>query len=79
MKLIDPQGRIVRTHTSTDAVGGFYSFKFKTAEKAQTGKWLVKALVGGSTFSKSLMIETVRPNRLKLELSFKEKNADKEL
>ena len=79
MKLIDPQGRIVKTKTSTDSVGGFYAFTFKTAEKAQTGNWLIKAFVGGSTFSKSLMVETVRPNRLKLELSFKDKaNAEKD-
>ena len=75
MQLIDPQGRIVKTKTSTDSVGGFYAFNFKTAEKAQTGNWLVKAFVGGSTFSKSLMIETVRPNRLKVELSFKDKDS----
>ncbi|MEH6456130.1 MAG: MG2 domain-containing protein, partial [Cocleimonas sp.] len=74
MKLIDPQGRVVKTKTSTDAVGGFYAFNFKTAEKAQTGNWLVKAFVGGSSFSKSLMIETVRPNRLKIELSFTDKD-----
>ncbi len=76
MQLIDPQGRIVKTKTSTNSVGGFYAFNFKTAEKAQTGNWLVKAFVGGSTFSKSLMIETVRPNRLKVELSFKNKADD---
>ncbi len=70
MKLIDPRGRIVETKTSTDSVGGFYAFKFKTEEKAQTGNWMVKAFVGGSSFSKSLMIETVRPNRLRLELNF---------
>ena len=79
MKLIDPRGRIVKTLTSTDSVGGFYGFKFKTAEKAQTGNWLVKAFVGGSTFSKSLMIETVRPNRLKLELSFNDQDSDKDV
>ncbi|KAG1658156.1 putative lipoprotein YfhM [Nymphon striatum] len=70
MKLIDPRGRVVDTKTSTDSVGGFYAFKFKTKEKDQTGNWMVKAFVGGSSFSKSLMIETVRPNRLKLELNF---------
>ena len=74
MKLIDPRGRVVDTKTSTDSVGGFYAFKFKTADKAETGSWMVTAYVGGSTFSKSLMIETVRPNRLKLELSFKDEN-----
>jgi len=70
MKLIDPRGRIVKTQTSSDAIGGFYSFKFKTHEKAETGKWLAKAFLGGSSFSKSLMIETIRPNRLKVALDF---------
>jgi len=70
MKLIDPQGRVVDSKTSIDSVGGFYAFKFKTSEKAETGRWMAKALLGGSTFSKSLTIETVRPNRLKIELSF---------
>ena len=70
MKLIDPRGRIVQTQTSSDAVGGFYNFTFKTDEKAETGTWLAKAFLGGSHFSKSLMIETIRPNRLKIELDF---------
>ncbi|RTZ64223.1 MAG: hypothetical protein DSZ29_05760 [Aquificaceae bacterium] len=70
MKLIDPRGRIVNTQTSSDAVGGFYQFKFKTEEKAETGKWLAKAFLGGSHFSKSLLIETIRPNRLKIDLDF---------
>ena len=70
MKLFDPRGRMIKTKTSSDAVGGFYTFKFKTKEKAATGKWMAKAYLGGSTFSKSLMIETIRPNRLKVELDF---------
>ena len=72
MKLINPRGRVVKTETSVKSVGGFYAFKFKTSEKAETGNWMAKAYLGGSTFSKSLSIETVRPNRLKLELSFAE-------
>jgi len=70
MQLIDPRGSVVETKTLNESVGGFYAFKFKTAEKAETGNWMVKARLGGSTFSKSLMIETVRPNRLKVELDF---------
>jgi len=70
MKLIDPQGRVVDTKTSIDSIGGFYAFKFKTNEKAETGRWMAKAFLGGSNFSKTLMIETVRPNRLKIELNF---------
>jgi len=41
-----------------------------TDEKAETGRWMAKAVLGGSHFSKTLMIETVRPNRLKIELKF---------
>ena len=78
MKLIDPRGRVVDTKTSTESVGGFYAFKFKTAEKAETGNYMVKAFVGGNTFSKSLMVETFRPNRLKLELTFKNPGETKE-
>ena len=70
MKLFDPRGRVVATKTSTDSVGGFYAFKFKTQEKAETGRWMAKAYLGGSTFTKSLSIETVRPNRLKIDLGF---------
>ncbi len=70
MKLIDPRGKVVAVKTSTDSVGGFYRFDFKTDEKAETGNWMAKAILGGSVFRKSLQIETVRPNRLKIDLSF---------
>ncbi len=70
MTLTNPRGRVVKTEISSDSVGGLYSFKFKTDEKAETGKWLATAFLGGSRFSKSLLIETIRPNRLKVELDF---------
>ena len=70
MKLIDPNGRIVKTKTQNKSVGGFYNFSFKTDKKAVTGTWLAKAFLGGSHFSKSLLIETIRPNRLKIALDF---------
>jgi len=76
MQLINPRGAVVKTKTSTNSVGGFYAFKFKTAEEAETGNWMVKAHLGGATFSKSLMIETVRPNRLKVELTFNDGDAE---
>lgn len=70
MKLIDPRGRVVASKTSTHSVGGFYAFKLKTKEKAMTGNYIAKAYLGGSTFTKSIMIETIRPNRLKIDLTF---------
>ena len=47
-----------------------YVFKFKTSPDAQTGVWTVKVDVGGNIFSKNLKIETIKPNRLKIKLSF---------
>ncbi|RVU83771.1 hypothetical protein EOL70_15720 [Leucothrix sargassi] len=70
MQLIDPRGRVTASKTSTDAVGDLYPFIFKTNEKDPTGTWLARASLGGSRFTKSLSIETVRPNRLKVELDF---------
>jgi len=80
MQLINPSGTVVSTKTSTDSVGGFYTFKFSTKESSETGNWMAKAFIGGASFSKSLMIETVRPNRLKIELTFDDAklNASKE-
>ncbi len=80
MQLIDPSGTVMSTKTSTNSVGGFYAFKLSTSEDSPTGNWMAKAFIGGASFSKSLMIETVRPNRLKIELSFDDAklNASKE-
>ena len=70
MQLIDPRGRVAASKTSTTAVGDLYPFIFKTDEKDPTGTWIARASLGGSRFSKNLSVETVRPNRLKVELEF---------
>lgn len=70
VQLFDPTGKLKQTVTNTQPVGAFYLFKLQTAESDPTGDWLVKALLGGSTFDKTLKIETVRPNRLKVELDY---------
>jgi uncharacterized protein YfaS (alpha-2-macroglobulin family) len=70
MQLIDPRGRVAASKTSTTAVGDLYPFIFKTDEKDPTGTWIARAVLGGSRFSKNLSVETVRPNRLKVELDF---------
>jgi alpha-2-macroglobulin len=70
MELRNPQGQLVQTSTNAAAVDGFYRFALKTAEDAPTGDWTAKATLGGSSFSRTLKIETVMPNRLKVELDF---------
>ncbi|MBN1466405.1 hypothetical protein JXA02_11620, partial [candidate division KSB1 bacterium] len=67
-ELYNPRGQLVETLTVTSSMNGFYTFQTKTQANAPTGDWLATVQVGGVTFSKSLKIETVMPNRLKITL-----------
>jgi hypothetical protein len=70
MELYDPRGKLFDKKVSNSGVKGLYSFKFKTNDKSPTGKWRVKAIVGNSEFVKSLKVETIKPNRIKIDLDF---------
>lgn len=70
VQLFDPNGKLKQTLVGKPAVGPFYVFTLKTEENDPTGDWQVKAQLGGSSFSKMLKIETIRPNRLKLDLTY---------
>ncbi len=68
-RLFDPQGAVVERALVTDGVGGFHAFAPTTSPSAPTGTWRVEARVGQAAFSRSLRIDAVRPNRLKIELA----------
>jgi hypothetical protein len=70
LDLVNPRGQLVDRQTNTTPVGRFYKFALKTEDGAPTGVWSATAKIGGATFSKSLRVETVMPNRLKVELDF---------
>lgn len=67
MEIYSPQGQLVRTLKPGRAVDPFYAFRFESDEAAPTGNWQARVLVGGLTFSRTLKIETVVPNRLRIE------------
>lgn len=67
MELYTPLGQLYAKKTQTLNELGLYTFDFPTEEDALTGAWHVSAQVGGATFTKSLRIETIKPNRLKIE------------
>ncbi len=67
MEVYSPQGQLVRTLQPEKVVEPFYAFRFTSDEAAPTGNWQARVLVGGLTFSKTLKIETVVPNRLKVD------------
>jgi hypothetical protein len=66
LELSDPQGKLVLTAKPDKVVAPFYAFRLETDETAPTGNWQARVLVGGLTFNKTLKIETVVPNRLKI-------------
>jgi uncharacterized protein YfaS (alpha-2-macroglobulin family) len=68
--LLDPRGQLVRTVTRTRSTDGFYAFDVATAPDAPTGNYTGRVTVGGATFDKTLKVETVMPNRLKIAMDF---------
>ncbi len=67
-ELRDPSGQLSDRQTFTSSLNGFYVYKGKTERQAKTGNWRLTARVGGQSFTKVLKIESVKPNRLKVEL-----------
>ncbi len=65
-ELYNPKGQLVKKQSNTKPVNGFYTFKTATESTAPTGGWQAKFKAGGATFSKNLKIETVTPNRIKI-------------
>lgn len=69
-ELSDPHGQVVNRLVRSKSDHGFYRFSTATRSDAPTGNWLGKVKVGGTEFSQTLKIETVKPNRLKINLDF---------
>jgi len=68
--LYTPTGQLYKHLMQSDAEDGFYLFKTNTDASAPTGNWLAKVKVGGATFEKRIKVETVMPNRLKINVDF---------
>lgn len=67
-ELYTPQGQLFRKIVKTSGMNGFYNFTFKTNEESPTGNWLSKIKIGSVEFTKYLKIETIKPNRIKVNL-----------
>lgn len=71
--LRDPQGRIVASNVLKAAPDGHFGWRTATRAEDPTGRWQVLAEAGPLSATKSVMVETVRPNRLKIENDFEGK------
>lgn len=70
MELYSPQGQLYKRVVQTNAEDGFNIFRTATSSSSPTGNWTCKVKIGGAVFEKKLKIETVMPNRLKIDLNF---------
>lgn len=78
-ELQDPNGQVVYETSKSKHVGGMYDFRTMTGTEAPTGNYTAYIKVGNRTFSKNLLVETVKPNRLKIYMGIDEKHADDSL
>jgi uncharacterized protein YfaS (alpha-2-macroglobulin family) len=71
MELYNPMGQLYFKKTETNSILGLYAFDLPTESNVPTGTWNIKVSVGGATFTKSVRIETIKPNRLKININTK--------
>lgn len=64
----NPQGTIISRQVKSGAENGFYRLATATSPDAPTGNWLARIKVGGTEFNQQIKIETIKPNRLKINL-----------
>lgn len=70
MELYNPNDQLAFRKISSEGVGDIYRFDFITPKDAPTGNWRATAKVGGASFTKTVKIEAIKPNRLKVNLAF---------
>lgn len=70
LSFTDPQGKTRYQSIKKYNEMNHYQFKIATRSTDPTGNWEAKVSVGGVHFYKSLKIETIKPNRLKIKNGF---------
>ena len=68
MELYDARGHLHSRTVCTKAVGGLYTFNVSTSADAPTGTWNAYIKLGGAAFHKSVPVETIKANRLKIKV-----------
>jgi alpha-2-macroglobulin len=66
LELSNPQGQVVNRLVRSTSENGFYKFTTATPHDAPTGNWTANVKAGGLEISQTVKIETVKPNRLKI-------------
>ena len=67
LEVTDAYGSLYAKQVNTKPVNGIYCYNIPTNPSDETGVWTAKFKVGTTTISKSLRVETVKPNRLEIK------------
>ncbi|MEM9548543.1 MAG: MG2 domain-containing protein [Bacteroidota bacterium] len=71
----DAKGKEKYNQSTTSHAGHIYHFPIATNVVDPTGNWTALVKVGGTNFQKTLKVETVKPNRLKIRYDLDEDEA----
>ena len=69
LRFTDPYGKVIAERMQSSNPNNHYTFALKTNADAPTGAWNVSISAGAASFSKRIKIETIKPNRLKIDNS----------
>lgn len=69
LTLRDPSGRVAATTVLRAAPEGMFSWRLATGAEDQTGRWSLQAEAGPASSELPVLVETIRPNRLKIEVA----------
>ncbi len=70
LELYNARNQAVGKQTTVMTSNGLCRFSMPTHPDAQTGMWTATVKVGGASFSRRVRVETVKPNRLKINFDF---------
>lgn len=68
LEIYTPRGQFYRKMMGNGSQDGFYVFHLPTRSDDPTGTWNAYFKLGGAAFHKSLRIESVKPNRIRIDL-----------
>jgi alpha-2-macroglobulin len=69
-KLLNPKGQIIQELLKPIDRKRLITFRTATLPDAETGIWNAVVTIGGAEFTRHLRIETIKPNRLKIDATF---------
>ena len=70
LEVYTPEGQFYTKQINSNGKNGFYVFNIPTKAEDPTGTWHAYFKIGGASFHKALRIESIKPNRLKINLNF---------